>query len=46
MSDFKMHRRIEDAFYVSEFKESLNVLFPKEIRKENFVVLSQEKKSP
>jgi len=31
MSDFKMRRRIEDAFYVSEFNESLNVLFPMEI---------------
>jgi len=45
MSDFKMRRRIEDAFYISEFKGSLNVLFPTEIRKENSVVLSQEKKS-
>jgi len=44
MSDFKMRRRIEDAFCISEFKKSLSVLFPTEFRKENFVVLSQEKK--
>jgi len=31
MSDFKMRHRIEDAFYVSEFRENLNVLFPTEI---------------
>jgi len=38
-----MCRGTEDVFYISEFRESLNVSFPTEIRRENFCYIESGK---